>query len=320
MASERAPAKVNLFLRVTGRRSDGYHLLESLVVFAEAADLVEVEELGGASRPPQTPRHQLKPKPINDGGFGGSGGEIGALRRSPRGSPHPTLTLTGPFGPGLAADPDNLVLRAARALGVSAPLVLEKHLPVASGIGGGSADAAATLRLLARLFGLPAPSPELALALGADVPVCLASTPCIMRGIGEDISPAPALPTFGLALVNPGIGVATAAIFKARQGAFSPPVTLPEAWPDATTMAADLAAWGNDLQPPAEALCPPITEVLAALHASPGCLLAQMSGSGATCFGIYPTPQAAAAAAEAVRRPGWWSWGGALFSGAAATV
>jgi 4-diphosphocytidyl-2-C-methyl-D-erythritol kinase len=199
-------------------------------------------------------------------------------------------------------------------------LVLEKHLPVASGIGGGSADAAATLRLLARLHGLPAPSPELALALGADVPVCLASTPCIMRGIGEDISPAPKLPAFGLALVNPGIGVATAAIFKARQGAFSPPVTLPEAWPDATTMAADLAAWGNDLQPPAEALCPPITEVLAALRASPGCLLAQMSGSGATCFGIYPTPQAAAAAAEAVRRPGWWSWGGALFSGAAATV
>ena len=285
---EPAPAKVNLFLRVTGRRPDGYHVLESLAVFAAAAD-----------------RIQALPVPNEAGGSGGGG------------SPPPTLTLSlqGPFAVNLSAGADNLVFRAARALPGSqgAALTLEKNLPVASGIGGGSADAAATLRVLARLWGTPPAGPALAVKLGADVPVCLASTPQIMRGIGEVLSPAPRLPPYGLALVNPGVGVATADIFRARQGKFSLPVRLPPAWPDAAAMAADMAAWGNDLQPPAEALCPPIKTVLAALRAVPGCLLAQMSGSGATCFGLFATPVAAAAAAAQLARPGWWSWGGAPF-------
>lgn len=228
-----------------------------------------------------------------------------------------SLQIAGPFAAGLAAEADNLVLRAARALATAsgippvASVSLEKHLPVASGIGGGSADAAAALRLLARLWRVPAADTALAVRLGADVPVCLAGRPQVMRGIGEVLHPAPTLPEYGLALVNPGVGVATADIFRARAGAFSPPVTLPASWPSAAAMAADQAAWGNDLQAPAQALCAPIGDVLAALRATPGCLLAQMSGSGATCFGVFANAAAAANAARLVARPGWWAWGGA---------
>lgn len=274
--AEPAPAKVNLFLRVTGRRADGYHELESLAVFAGAADLVCA-----------TPSDSL------------------------------TLELIGPFAPGLGAGGDNLVLRAARALGEqagrppTAGLLLEKNLPVASGIGGGSADAAATLRVLARLWRLGAISPSLALQLGADVPVCIESHPALMRGVGEALSASPVLPEYGLALVNPGVGVATADVFRARQGAFSVPAVLPASWADAAAMARDVAALGNDLQTPAMVICPAIGEVLAALRALPGCLLAQMSGSGATCFGIFRTPAAAEAAWALSRQPGWWAWGGA---------
>ena len=321
LLTELAPAKVNLFLRVVGRRADGYHLLESLAVFAGAADVVSVERLGGACRPPQpcgkrAPRHlceaSIKASPsLFDGGSGGGG------------TPHPafSLSLIGPFSAGLAAEPDNLVLRAARALaavsgGSGAALTLEKHLPVASGIGGGSADAAAALRVLARLWGVPAADGALAVRLGADVPVCLASVPRMMRGIGDTLSAAPGLPPYGLALVNPGVGVSTAEIFRARSRGFSAPVALPGAWPDAASMACDLVVWGNDLQAAAVALCPAIDAVLAALAATPGCLLAQMSGSGATCFGLFATPGEAAAAARLVARPGWWSWGGAPFPAA----
>ncbi len=273
---EAAPAKVNLFLRVTGRRADGYHELETLAVFAGAGDLVHA---------------------------------------SP--SPDLALEVTGPFAAGLGGGPDNLVLRAARALAnhaggtVGAALMLEKHLPVASGIGGGSADAAATLRVLARLWRIAALPPGLALSLGADVPVCVDARPAVMRGIGEVLSAAPALPEFGLALVNPGIGVATADVFRARHGDFSAPAALPAAWPSAAAMARDLARLGNDLARPAEAICPPIGAVLAALRALPGCLLAQMSGSGATCFGLFATAPEAASAQALSRQPGWWAWGGA---------
>jgi 4-diphosphocytidyl-2-C-methyl-D-erythritol kinase len=213
------------------------------------------------------------------------------------------------------------VLRAARALAATAGveararLTLVKNLPVASGIGGGSADAAATLRLLSRMWNAALPTPVLqaiALAIGADVPVCLASTPMRMGGIGEALSPAPALPDCGIALVNPGVEVSTAAVFRARGGAFSPPAALPQEWRDIEAMAADLRALRNDLEPPAVALCPPIAEVLAALRAQPGCRLARMSGSGPTCFGLFPDASSAATAAAALRRPGWWSWGGAL--------
>jgi 4-diphosphocytidyl-2-C-methyl-D-erythritol kinase len=269
--TESAWAKINLYLHVTGRRADGYHLLDSLVVFAGAADRL-------------------------------SASAAEAL----------TLELTGPFGAALAAEADNLVLRAAHALrpGAGARLMLDKQLPVASGIGGGSADAAAALRLLARMWGVPSATPDLALSLGADVPACLASAPCRMGGVGEVLTPAPGLPRFFMALVNPGQAVATQAVFRAREGGFSAPAALPGAWHSAAAMVADLAALSNDLEAPAIGVCPQIAEVLAALRGTQGCLLARMSGSGATCFGLYETLDLAHEAASACTRAGWWSWGG----------
>jgi 4-diphosphocytidyl-2-C-methyl-D-erythritol kinase len=232
-----------------------------------------------------------------------------------------TLTVGGPFATGLAAETDNLVLRAARMLATAAGLpararlALEKHLPVASGIGGGSADAAATLRLLCRLWGI-APDPAtldlLALRLGADVPVCLRCRPARMGGVGEILQPAPALPQCAVLLVNPGIAVATAAVFRARSGPFSAPARLLAGWTDAAAMAADLAALANDLEASARDLCPAISDVLAAIAAQPGCLLARMSGSGATCFGLFADPAAAEHAAAVTARAGWWVWAGAL--------
>ncbi len=270
---EFAPAKVNLYLHVTGRRPDGYHLLDSLAVFPAVGDW---------------------------------------LRATP--APALSLEVAGAFGAALAGEADNLVLRAARALGGSAGarIVLEKHLPVASGIGGGSADAAAALRLLCRLWGLPAPAPSVGLPLGADVPVCLASRPARMGGVGEALTPAPELPAVGMALVNPGVPLATQDVFRARAGGFSAAAVLPAGWANAAAMAGDLAALRNDLEPPATALCPVIGTVLAALAAAPGCLLARMSGSGATCFGLFPDAAGAEVAARALARPGWWCWGGAL--------
>ena len=276
MLTEAAPAKLNLYLHVLGRRADGYHLLDSLAVFAAAADRLHAN-----------PAETL------------------------------TLSVTGPHRATLTDEPDNLVLRAARALAeaagitVGAALTLEKHLPVASGIGGGSADAAATLRLLARLWNLrPAPADLAVIAarLGADVPVCLAALPSRMGGVGEVLTAPPTLPRFGLALVNPGLPVATAAVFRTRQGGFSDPVTLPAGFPHAAALAGFLATHTrNDLEIPARALCPAIDDALAALAATPGCLLARMSGSGATCFGLFASPEAA----TAPTKPGWWSWAGA---------
>lgn len=277
--TEAAPAKVNLFLHVTGRRADGYHLLDSLAVFGPAADCLSA-----------SPATTL------------------------------SLTLAGPFGESLAAEPDNLVLRAARALAeaagcqATAALHLEKHLPVASGIGGGSADAAAALRLLNRLWGCrldAAALARIAAPLGADIPVCVASHPARMQGIGEVISTAPAMPECGLLLANPRVALATPAVFRARQGGFSAPAVLPDSWPDARAMAAGLARLTNDLEAPALSLCPVIADVLAALRAAPGCLLARMSGSGATCFGLFATAQEASAAAQAMPAD-WWAAGGAL--------
>ncbi len=236
-----------------------------------------------------------------------------------------SLEIDGPCAAGLSPGEDNLVCRAARALAREAgcapwaALRLTKTLPQAAGLGGGSADAAATLRLLGRLWGLggtDAPAAflavKLAIELGADVPVCLAGQPARMSGIGETLAPAPALPPFGLCLVNPGMPVPTAPVFAARRGPFSPPARLPRGWPDAASLAADLGRLGNDLEAPAIALCPAIRPVLAALDCQPGCLLARVSGSGATCFGLFPDPASAAEAAKALARPGWWCWGGGL--------
>ncbi len=281
--AEHAPAKLNLHLHVTGRRADGYHLLDSLVVFAAVGDEIVAEDADAL-----------------------------------------TLAITGPFAAALrGTEADNLVIRAAAALqaahaiGRGARIELRKNLPVASGIGGGSADAAATLRALRRLWNIEAPiDPALALGLGADVPVCLGSTPVRMSGVGEVLAAAPVLPAMHLALANPGVGVSTPAVFRARTGAFRAPASLPRAWPDVVAMARDLAALANDLEAPALALEPAIGAVLATLRASPGCLLARMSGSGGTCLALFATAGEAAAAAAACNAQGWWSWSGESCRGA----
>ena len=230
------------------------------------------------------------------------------------------LTVAGPEAGALAGEADNLVLRAARALAAAAgvpaqaALRLVKRLPVASGIGGGSADAAATLRALNAAWGLGWGEERLvavAQGLGADVPACVASRPCRMGGVGELLLPAPRIPPCGLVLANPRVALATPAVFRAREGGFSSPAALPAQWPDAAAMARDLASLRNDLEAAATALCPPVATVLAALHALPGCLMARMSGSGATCFGVFA--DAAQAADAAALLPGeWWRWGGGL--------
>jgi 4-diphosphocytidyl-2-C-methyl-D-erythritol kinase len=275
---EFAPAKINLHLHVVGRRQDGYHLLDSLVVFAGTGDWLEVAP-----------------------------------------APELTLTVTGPFAGGLATEPDNLVLRAARGLANLAgttptgAIRLEKNLPVASGIGGGSADAAAALRLLCRFWGISPDLTQLARSLGADVPVCLRSRPALMSGIGEILAAAPAVPDVGLVLLNPGVAVSTPAVFRARTAGFSPPAGFPAAgWPSAEALSQTLAETHNDLEAPARFLAPEIDAALAALANVPGCHIARMSGSGATCFGLFVDSQAARHAAETLQRDNWWVWGGSL--------
>lgn len=257
---EAAPAKLNLTLHVTGRRPDGYHLLDSLVVFLAVGDVVTVA-----------------PGPLS-------------------------LALTGPFAAGLAKnDPDNLCLRAARLAGREAAITLEKNLPLASGIGGGSADAAAVLRALdAR--------PEGVETLGADLPVCMLGRPARMRGLGEILDPLPALPPLHLLLVNPGRALATPAVFGALARRDNPAMPEPPpAFADAEALIRFVARCRNDLEPPAIALLPEIADCLAALREA-GARLARMSGSGATCFGIFDSAAGARAAGDRIRaaRPGWW--------------
>lgn len=262
-----APAKINLTLHVTGQRADGYHLLDSLVVFADIGDRVRVAAADA-----------------------------------------PTLAVDGPMAAGVPTDGRNLVLRAATLMGVTAEIHLEKHLPAAAGIGGGSSDAAATLRALARLTGRPLPNPADLLRLGADVPLCLSPEMTRMGGIGEQLQrlgPAPALP---LVLVNPGVAVRTPAVFAALERKDNPPMTEPMPDPSAPGWMAWLAAQRNDLEPPAITQAPVIADVLAALRARAGCRLARMSGSGATCFAIMDSSAARDAAVAALRQahPGWW--------------
>ena len=263
-----ARAKVNLALHVTGRRADGYHLLDSLVAFADFGDVVSVEA-----------------------------------------APSLSLAITGPMGAGLLAGPDNLVLKAAQAMNspLGASITLNKRLPVASGIGGGSADAAATLQALSALWGCELPDAGKVLALGADVPVCLAGQSCRMAGIGDEISPV-VLPAAHLVLVNLGVGLSTASVFGALTRRDTPPMPPLEPMPDAVALAHYLHLCRNDLEAPALALVPQIAEVIAALCAQDGCLVARMSGSGATCFGLFATATKAERAATALRMrsPVWW--------------
>ena len=275
---ETAPAKLNLYLHVLGRRTDGYHELDSLVAFADVGDRLTVS-------------------PAADG---------------------PHLSIIGPFAGALIAEgpAGNLVTRAAIALAercgraATVGITLEKNLPVASGIGGGSADAAACLRALARLWELPADHPDLytvGARLGADVPVCLAGRPTYFGGIGDQLAPAPAQPETHAVLVNPGVPVPTPAVFKARRHSDIPPsARFTQAPADAGELAAFLAERRNDLTEPALTVAPVIADVLAALVATPGCWLARLSGSGATCFGLYATAAEADAAAAQLARPGWW--------------
>ena len=272
-----APAKINLYLHIAGRRSDGYHLIDSLMVFADIGDEVAVGPGAGLS-----------------------------------------LAIDGPFAAGLPTDSNNLVFRAAEILaaalgvGADAAIRLTKRLPVASGIGGGSADAAATLRGLIRLWGKSpgeAALAQLGLGLGADIPVCLRGQPTLVSGIGEILEPAPALPAVWLALVNPGVAVPTRDVFAGRKGDFTATMPLRTAPADAKVLASELRRRGNDLADPARRIAPAIGDVLAALEAAPGCLLARMSGSGATCFGLFAEPGPAESAARSIgaAHPNWWT-------------
>jgi len=289
--TEDGRAKVNLTLRVVGRRVDGYHDLESVVAFADCAD-----------------RLTLVP-----------GAELG-------------LAMSGPLAAACGETSDNLVLKAARLLGERVPdlkvgrFTLEKVLPVAAGIGGGSADAAAALRLLAQLNDLMLDDGrlrEVALLTGADVPVCLASRACDMTGVGEGLLPL-SLPIMPCVLVNPRVPVATRDVFNAlglRNGELlvgATDVLRGTAWPEAGASVEDwvevLAASSNDLERPATRIQPVIGEVISALSATNGAWLARMSGSGATCFAIYENTADAARGAEKIRRshPGWWVHAGTL--------
>ena len=274
--SRYAWAKINLYLEVTGRRADGYHELESLIVFAGLGDRLDFR-----------PAEAL---------------EVG---------------VAGPCAAGVPAGAENLVARAARALaehaGVApaARIDLDKRIPVAAGIGGGSADAAATLEGLTALWGLsPAPGDLMRIAaeLGADVPVCLFGRPAMVRGIGEIVDRAPPLPAGWLVLANPGLPLATRRVFEARTGAYSPGRPWSVLANDVRELAQRLAERSNDLEPAALRLAPGIGRVLERLGAAQGALLARMSGSGATCFALFATAPEARAAAAAIGRenPDWW--------------
>ena len=273
--TEFAPAKVNLTLHVTGRRGDGYHLLDSLVAFAGVGDRVTVTPGGG-------------------------------------------MRITGPKADGLTAGPDNLCLRAAEAMGGGVAITLDKVLPVASGIGGGSADAAAVLRAMARM-GRRLPAPDQVLKLGADVPVCLEGRAVRMTGVGEGLTPV-TLPAGWLVLANPGVAVSTADVFRALARRDNAPMQTVPKLRDVPELAAFLAMARNDLEGPATSLAPVIAQVRNALTAQQGCLFARMSGSGATCFGLFPDGLTAASAARALReaRPDWWAEAAPLLSAAPA--
>ena len=280
---ESAPAKVNLTLRVLGRRADGYHDIESLAAFADVGDRLAL-----------TPGDAL------------------------------TLTVVGPSAAQTGAEADNLVTKAARALAARIPGLcagafrLQKNLPVAAGLGGGSADAAAALRLLAKANKLAPDDPRLrdaARATGADVPVCLDPRARLMRGIGEILSAPLPLPRLHALLVNPGVAVPTKLVFSGWRPSANPIRALDSTADFAVPKMQNedqfldwLASEANDLEVSAIALEPAVAEVLASLRAATGCRLARMSGSGATCFALFASAAETAAAGQTLRTqfPDWW--------------
>ncbi|HXH14611.1 MAG TPA: 4-(cytidine 5'-diphospho)-2-C-methyl-D-erythritol kinase [Sphingomonas sp.] len=313
--TEPAPAKINLTLHVRRRRADGYHDLETLFAFATEGDTVTVETaqtnsftitgpFAAALLPSATPTPTPTPTPTLNPPAAEAGAQLGTAREGSERSPNWT-----PASAGEAPWYGNLVTAAADAFTTEfAPnthhaIILEKHLPIASGIGGGSADAAATLRALARLHAVAPTDPRLhhiAAKLGADVPACLANRTTLGTGKGDTLTNLEGLAGTPLLLVNPKVAVSTAAVFKTWDGQDRGPI------PEGDLLARAVAG-RNDLEPPALALAPVIADVRHLLDAAKGVLLSRMSGSGATCFALFETPQARDAAAHAAQARGWWT-------------
>ena len=271
-----APAKINLYLHVTGKSEDGFHLLDSLIVFADCGDQI-----------------------------------VAAL------ADQLTFSIDGPFAGALSSGDDNFVIKAAHMLaelaGIEplAKITLTKNLPIASGIGGGSADAAATLQALIELWRITLSQDELftlAGQLGADVPVCLTGRPSFVSSIGEKITPAAPLPKAWLALVNPGEPVATPEVFAKRVGDFSAAQSFDVTPATPNELASILGERQNDLTTAATKVAPVISDVLSALRATSGQLLSRLSGSGATCFALFDDETAARNAATSLQadHPAWW--------------
>lgn len=265
-----APAKINLFLHVGEKRGDGYHALQSFAVFTEVGDVLEL-----------------------------------------RTSEELTLSINGPFAADLAAQSDNLILKAARLVERTADIVLTKNLPVASGIGGGSADAAAALRGLRELWKAndsDARLCEIAAGIGSDVPVCVGSKPAWMEGRGEVLAPMAGLPAIPMLLVNPGVTVSTADVFRALKTRTGTGMKRPDAFRGAADLLQFLQGTTNDLEAPARTLEPKIADVLQKISTQRGVRLARMSGSGATCFGLFESDDDAQSAAQAISAayPSWW--------------
>ena len=269
-----APAKINLYFHITGRQADGYHLVDSLIGFTTLGDELTIR----AGKPLDI---------VSDGLFAG----------------------------GMPPPKQNLVYQALQLLAktagaqANAHVTITKNLPVAAGIGGGSSDAAAAMKAMAVLWEISDVSIDLfalGLSLGSDVPACLKAQPTYASGIGEVLDEAPQLPRAGILLVNPGVPLVTSSVFHARRGGFKPFDRFDTRPKDAAALAALLAYRGNDLTDAAVQLCPIIRNVLVALEAAPGCHLARMTGSGASCFGIFDDLAAAKFAAPTVSRDGWW--------------
>jgi 4-diphosphocytidyl-2-C-methyl-D-erythritol kinase len=276
--TEQAPAKINLFLHVGAKRADGFHPVQSLAVFTCLGDVLAMEA-----------------------------------------APDLSLTVGGPFAKGLEGEGDNLVVRAAKALikkaapgADGARLNLTKNLPVASGIGGGSADAAAALRGLRQLWKVEIDGValgEIAAGLGSDIPACVLSVSCFMEGRGEILRVTDSMPRVPMLLVNPGVPVPTRDVFAALESRSGVEMALPHGlFGDTADLLRFLETTRNDLEEPARRLQPVIGEVLATIAAMPGALLARMSGSGATCFGIFADDHCCRRAAEILKQssPSWW--------------
>ena len=265
-----APAKINLALHVGGCRSDGLHRLASFVVFSEFGDRVRIGEADRLS-----------------------------------------LEVSGTHKAGVPTDGSNLAMKAASLMagGRGARIVLEKRIPVAAGLGGGSSDAATVLCLLSRLWNEPLPPRSMLMELGADIPACIVGYPVFVEGAGDLVAPAGCMPGLSMLLVNPGVQVATGAVFDAFAGSGTPNLELPPDHGSDAGFHSWLAAQRNDLEEAAIGLEPAIADVLGEIRQLPGCRLARMSGSGATCFGVFADPILAGAAARKVRtrNPGWWA-------------